>query len=81
VQTRQRGSRDHPARGDPAGQPNRVGRLNDQPGGDIDRAPQLHRDVGDLTVPIAGSFRLEQIREAVTLQAGRHAHGKVVVTL
>jgi len=27
VQTRQRGSRDHPARGDPAGQPNRVGRL------------------------------------------------------
>jgi NADPH:quinone reductase-like Zn-dependent oxidoreductase len=55
--------------------------------GAIDAAPDSLKRItdaiaaGDLTVPIAGSFRLEQIREAVTLQAGRHAHGKVVVTL
>lgn len=36
---------------------------------------------GDLTVPIAARFPIEQIRVAVSLQAGRHAHGKVVVTL
>jgi NADPH:quinone reductase-like Zn-dependent oxidoreductase len=36
---------------------------------------------GQVTVPIAASFPLEQLREAVELQAGRHVHGKVVVTL
>jgi NADPH:quinone reductase-like Zn-dependent oxidoreductase len=36
---------------------------------------------GTLTVPIAATFPIEQIREAVTIQAGRHVHGKVVVTL
>ena len=36
---------------------------------------------GQLTVPVAAVFPVEQIREAVTLQAGRHVHGKVVVTL
>lgn len=36
---------------------------------------------GEITVPIAATFPIEQIREAVTLQAGRHVHGKVVVTL
>lgn len=36
---------------------------------------------GDLTVPIAARFPIEDIREAVTLQAGRHVHGKVVITL
>jgi len=36
---------------------------------------------GSLTVPIAATFPIEQIRDAVTLQAGRHVHGKVVVTL
>jgi NADPH:quinone reductase-like Zn-dependent oxidoreductase len=36
---------------------------------------------GKLTVPIAATFPVEQIRDAVTLQAGRHVHGKVVVTL
>jgi len=36
---------------------------------------------GELTVPIAATFPLEQIRDAVTLQAGRHVHGKIVVTL
>jgi hypothetical protein len=32
-------------------------------------------------VPIAATYPVEQIREAVKFQAGRHAHGKVVVTL
>ncbi|WP_432824371.1 NADP-dependent oxidoreductase [Dactylosporangium sp. CA-092794] len=36
---------------------------------------------GRLTVPVAATFPLERIRDAVTLQAGRHVHGKVVVTL
>jgi NADPH:quinone reductase-like Zn-dependent oxidoreductase len=36
---------------------------------------------GQITVPIAATFPVEQIRDAVTLQAGRHVHGKVVVTL
>jgi NADPH:quinone reductase-like Zn-dependent oxidoreductase len=36
---------------------------------------------GQLTVPIAGAFPVEKIRDAVTLQAGRHVHGKIVVTL
>ncbi|MER7927313.1 MULTISPECIES: NADP-dependent oxidoreductase [unclassified Streptomyces] len=36
---------------------------------------------GGLTVPIAAAFPVEKIRDAVTLQAGRHVHGKVVVTL
>lgn len=34
---------------------------------------------GTLTVPVAATFPLERIREAVALQAGRHVHGKVVV--
>ena len=36
---------------------------------------------GQVTVPIAAVFPLEQLRAAVELQAGRHVHGKVVVTL
>lgn len=36
---------------------------------------------GDLTVPIAEAFPIEQIREAVTRQAGRHVPGKIVITL
>lgn len=36
---------------------------------------------GRLTVPIAARFPIELIREAATLQANRHAHGKIVVTL
>ncbi|MEU6540540.1 NADP-dependent oxidoreductase [Streptomyces sp. NPDC047000] len=36
---------------------------------------------GRLTVPVAAAFPVEKIRDAVTLQAGRHVHGKVVVTL
>jgi hypothetical protein len=36
---------------------------------------------GDLTIPIAAEFGLDRVREAVELQASRHAKGKVVVTL
>jgi len=36
---------------------------------------------GQLTVPIAATFPIEKIRDAVTLQNGRHVHGKVVITL
>jgi NADPH:quinone reductase-like Zn-dependent oxidoreductase len=36
---------------------------------------------GRLTVPIAATFPIEQIRDAVEMQAGRHVHGKVVITL
>jgi NADPH:quinone reductase-like Zn-dependent oxidoreductase len=36
---------------------------------------------GKITVPIAAVFPIEKIRDAVTLQAGRHVHGKIVVTL
>jgi NADPH:quinone reductase-like Zn-dependent oxidoreductase len=36
---------------------------------------------GKVTVPIAAVFPVEQVRDAVTLQAGRRVHGKVVVTL
>jgi NADPH:quinone reductase-like Zn-dependent oxidoreductase len=36
---------------------------------------------GRITVPIAAVFPIEQIRDAATLQSGRHVHGKVVLTL
>lgn len=36
---------------------------------------------GELTVPIAATFPIERIQEAVRLQAGRHVHGKIVVTV
>jgi NADPH:quinone reductase-like Zn-dependent oxidoreductase len=36
---------------------------------------------GQLRVPIAASFPIEQIRTAVERQAGRHVHGKVVIAL
>jgi len=36
---------------------------------------------GQLTVPIAAILPVERIRDAVALQAGRHVHGKIVVTL
>ncbi|MBB6729496.1 NADP-dependent oxidoreductase [Cohnella zeiphila] len=36
---------------------------------------------GQLQVPIAATFPMEQIRAAVELQAGRHVHGKVVITI
>ena len=36
---------------------------------------------GQLTVPIAAVFPIERVRDAVELQAGRHVHGKIVITL
>jgi NADPH:quinone reductase-like Zn-dependent oxidoreductase len=36
---------------------------------------------GKLTVPIAATYPIEKIREAVTRQASRHIQGKIVVTL
>jgi NADPH:quinone reductase-like Zn-dependent oxidoreductase len=48
-----------------------------------DAVPQIAAAIvaQQLTVPIAATFPIEQIREAAALQAGRHAHGKIVVTL
>ncbi|MEU0796362.1 NADP-dependent oxidoreductase [Amycolatopsis sp. NPDC005961] len=36
---------------------------------------------GEIVVPIAAAFPIEKVREAVELQAGRHVHGKIVLTL
>jgi NADPH:quinone reductase-like Zn-dependent oxidoreductase len=36
---------------------------------------------GQLRVPIAAAFPVEQIRAAVELQASRHVHGKIVIDL
>jgi len=58
-----------------------------RPTGGIDAAPDAVKRItdailaGGIAVPIAASFPIEQIREAVTLQAGRRVHGKIVVTL
>jgi NADPH:quinone reductase-like Zn-dependent oxidoreductase len=55
--------------------------------GGVDAAPDALERIADailagrITVPIAATFPVEQIRDAVTLQAGRHVHGKIVVTL
>src|SRR6201992_3399626 len=55
--------------------------------GGVDAAPDALAQVTDailggrLTVPVAAAFPVEKIRDAVTMQAGRHVHGKVVVTL
>jgi NADPH:quinone reductase-like Zn-dependent oxidoreductase len=55
--------------------------------GGIDAAPNTPRRITDailagaISVPIAAVFPVSRIRDAVTLQAGRHVHGKIVVTL
>ena len=55
--------------------------------GGIDAEPGAVERVADeiaagrLTVPVAAVFPVEKIRDAVALQAARHVHGKVVVTL
>ncbi|WP_406114686.1 NADP-dependent oxidoreductase [Streptomyces sp. NBC_01014] len=36
---------------------------------------------GRITVPIAATFPVEQIRDAVALQAARHTHGRILLTL
>ena len=35
---------------------------------------------GEITVPIAATFPIERTRDAVARQAGRHVHGKIVIT-
>lgn len=54
-------------------------------GGDAapDALPRIAAAIaaGQITIPIAATFPIEQIQEAATLQAGRHVHGKIVVTL
>ena len=58
-----------------------------RPAGGIDAGPDVMKRItdailaGTITVPIAAVFPVEQIRNAVTTQAGRHVHGKIVVTL
>ncbi|WP_432254004.1 NADP-dependent oxidoreductase [Streptomyces sp. HNM1019] len=55
--------------------------------GGIDAGPDALERITDailaeeITVPIAAAFPIERIRDAVALQAGRHVHGKIVVTL
>lgn len=55
--------------------------------GAVDAAPDALRRItdailaGDITVPIAATFPMERIRDAVTLQAGRHVHGKIVIRI
>jgi NADPH:quinone reductase-like Zn-dependent oxidoreductase len=58
-----------------------------RPTGAIDAGPDALERIteailaGKITVPIAATFPIERIRDAVTLQAGRHVHGKIVITL
>lgn len=63
----------------PPGGVRATGGINAQPG-DLERIADAIV-AGDITVPIAATFPVEQIREAVQLQAGRHVHGKIVVKL
>ena len=41
----------------------------------------LERKQRAVAAPLAATFPIEQTRDAVTLQAGRHVHGKIVITL
>lgn len=50
------------------------------PEGAVERIAALVA-AGRLTVPIAARFPVEDVRDAVRLQAGRHVRGKVVVVL
>jgi NADPH:quinone reductase-like Zn-dependent oxidoreductase len=58
-----------------------------RPTGGIDAPPDALERItdailaGKLTVPIAAVFPIGQIRDAVTMQAGRRVHGKIVVAL
>jgi NADPH:quinone reductase-like Zn-dependent oxidoreductase len=58
-----------------------------RPTGGIDARPDALERItdailaGKITVPIAAVFPIEQIRDAVIMQAGRRVHGKIVVTL
>ncbi|MFE9413418.1 NADP-dependent oxidoreductase [Streptomyces sp. NPDC006704] len=55
--------------------------------GALDAAPGTLKGIadaihsGEITVPIAATFTVERIREAVMTQAERHVHGKIVITM
>ncbi|MER8104861.1 NADP-dependent oxidoreductase [Kitasatospora sp. NPDC094016] len=57
----------------------KMGALDADPGALERIADAIH--AGEITVPIAATFPVERIREAVTLQADRHVHGKIVIAL
>ncbi|MFJ1649163.1 NADP-dependent oxidoreductase [Streptomyces sp. NPDC088258] len=57
----------------------KAGALDAAPGTLERIADAIH--AGGITVPIAATFPVEQIREAVTTQAERHVHGKIVIAL
>ncbi|MFI9321999.1 NADP-dependent oxidoreductase [Kitasatospora aureofaciens] len=57
----------------------KVGALDAAPGALERIADAIHS--GEITVPIAATFPVERIREAVTTQAGSHVHGKIVIAL
>ena len=65
--------------------PNPPGGARAVVGGDAqpDAIPQVAAAIvaKQVTVPIAARFPIEQISEAAALQADRHVHGKIVVTL
>ena len=52
----------------------------DAPAGSLDKIAELIL-AGALEVPIAATYPIEQIRDAVELQSGGHVKGKVVVTM
>jgi len=58
-----------------------------RPTGGINAQPEDLRRItdaivaGEITVPIAATFPIERIQEAVRLQAERHVHGKIAVNL
>jgi NADPH:quinone reductase-like Zn-dependent oxidoreductase len=52
----------------------------DAAAGTLERVAALIAD-GQLTVPIAATFPVERFRDAVAVQAARHVHGKIAVTL
>ena len=56
-----------------------TGGINAEPGA-LEHIAALIAE-GRFTVPIAARYPIEQIRDAVTFQAARHARGKVVIAL
>ncbi|MFG3223729.1 NADP-dependent oxidoreductase [Kitasatospora sp. NPDC048194] len=57
----------------------RTGALDADPGA-LERIAEAIGS-GAIAVPIAATFPVERIHEAVTTQAARHVHGKIVITL
>ncbi|MFJ9775423.1 NADP-dependent oxidoreductase [Kitasatospora sp. NPDC101157] len=57
----------------------KLGALDAAPG-TLERIADAIR-CGGITVPIAATYPVERIREAVTTQAERHVHGKIVIAM